>query len=643
MTAADVLLVSAVTAVAELRPADTRRIRRAVRRSRRVRFAPQPRLSPSQWIESHRYLSTETAAEPGRYSFNRAPYLREIADAMGDLSLEAVIIRKPSQTGYTELLNSFIAYVAGADPSGMLMIQPTVDLAKAWTKERLKPMVRDTPILRAIAGEASGRRESDDTLQFFGFPGGWLAMQGANSPGGLASRPVRRVLCDEVGRWPKSAGKEGDPYTLAEARNRTFWNRITIAGSSPGLEGECRITDLLATTDQRRYHVPCKGCGERFTLDWRDESGEYLLRCDKDASGEWLTETAFYPCPHCGEAHTDTDKPRLLSGGVWIASAPEVTRRRGYHIDGLMSPWLSWPDILRAFLTAKVAQDTLQTFVNTVVGLPFAPPSERINLEGLIARAEPMPDLPPWVGEVLVGVDLQGDRFEFLPIGMGADERIAMLPPERVWGKIDDLATQRELVATIIRPRGGLVPAAVCVDTGFRPEVAWSIVRMLQAKGIRCAYGTKGMAEPGRPLIAPPSGKGRKGVKNPWLVGTTTVKDSIEARFRAAPDGPKGVAFSDGITSDEFAQLTAEEKVRKTIQGRPVKVWQLRSGMRNEMLDMFGYAIAAAHARGVRWLASIAPRPVPDVPLPAADVPDVDPDAPPPRVRVRRSFVTGWR
>jgi phage terminase large subunit GpA-like protein len=628
MTRADVLLTSAVATLCAMRPADADRMRRAVAGSRRRRFAPAPRLTPSQWIERHRYLSTETAAEPGRYSFARAPYLREIADAMGSLEYETVVIRKPSQTGYTELLNSFIAFCAVADPSGMLMIQPTVDLAKAWTKERLKPMIRDTPLLRALTGEASGRRESDDTLQFFGFPGGWLAMQGANSPGGLASRPVRRVLADEVGRWPASAGKEGDPFALAETRTRTFWNRTVIAGSSPGEEGTCRITSLLETTDMRRRHVQCKACPERFPLDWRDEDGEYLLRCDKGADGEWRPETAFYACPHCGTAHTDADKQAMDTGGQWIASVPEVQGRAGFHIDGLLSPWLSWPDVLRMFQVAKSSMDTLRVFINTVVGLPFAPPSERISATGLMARAEPMGELPSWVGAVTVGCDVQADRFELLPVGFGAGERCAMLPPERIFGAIDSQETLNDVVAAILRPRSGMVPSSVCIDTGYRPEVAWAIVDMLRARRVH-AFGVKGMEDRGS-IISEPSSKGRKGVRNPWLIGSHVTKDSIDARFRADPDGPKGVVFSDGIDAESFAQLTAEEKRLTIVNGRPRKVWRLRPGMRNEMLDMFQYALGALHARGVRLINSLpalaaaraAPVPqaddTPSAPLPPA-------------------------
>ena len=647
ITPADALFLGTVAAVADLRPEDTRRLHRAVARSRRKRYAPQPRLTPSQWIERHRYLSTETAAEPGRYSFARAPYLREMADAMGRLDLDAVVIRKPSQTGYTELLNSFIAYVACADPSGMLMIQPTVDLAKAWTKERLKPMVRDTPMLRALTGEASGRRESDDTLQFFGFPGGWLAMQGANSPGGLASRPVRRVLCDEVGRWPRSAGTEGDPYALAEARTRTFWNRMVIAGSSPGDLESCRITELYETTDMRRYVVPCKDCGEGFTLDWRNEAGEYLLQCEKDDAGEWLPDTAFFACPHCGSAHMDADKPALLAGGAWVATNPEVTRRRGYHIDGLMSPWMEWPDILRAFQTAKRSMDTLRTFINTVIGLPFAPPTERLSAEGLMARAEPMATWPAWVGAYTVGCDLQADRAEILPVGFGAEQRFAIREPHREFGVIDAPEFVKAVADACAQERNGLRPAAVAFDTGYRPEIVWKIVDELTRRGIR-AFGTKGMGDPGRMLVGKPDGASTKTKRPPWTLGTHTVKDFIDARFRVDADGPLAPAFSDALTPEEFAQLTAEEKKLTTYKGRLRRVWTLPAGRRNEMLDMLGEAIFAVNALGPRFVASLPQLAADRAKLPEPEpepAPPPDPYTPVPRParRPSRGFVQSWR
>lgn len=42
------------------------------------------------------------------------------------------------------------------------------------------------------------------------FPGGHITIVGANSATGLASRPIKVLLADEVDRYPASAGTEGD-------------------------------------------------------------------------------------------------------------------------------------------------------------------------------------------------------------------------------------------------------------------------------------------------------------------------------------------------------------------------------------------------------------------------------------------------
>jgi phage terminase large subunit GpA-like protein len=247
--------------------------------------------------------------------------------------------------------------------------------------------------------------------------------------------------------------------------------------------------------------------------------------------------------------------------------------------------------------------DTPRTFINPVVGLPFAPPSERISADGLMARAEPLPEWPPWVGAFTIGVDVQKDRYELLPVGFGADQRIALMPSEQVYGDLEGPDTLRDLLEALTKPRGGLLPEAIALDTGHRNDVVWRIVDTLRARRVQ-AFGVKGEAHV-RSIIAPPAVKGRKGVRNPWQIGTNHVKDFIEARLRADPDSSRGVLFSDQITPEMFAQLTAEERKTEWKQGQRKTVWVLRPGMRNEMLDMLGYAIGALHARGARFIVGL--------------------------------------
>ena len=200
--------------------------RKTVRLFKRIAtvLSPPPELTVSQWADEYRRLSPEASAEPGRWNTDRAPYQREIMDAINDARCEEVIIMSSAQVGKTELILNIIGYYIDYDPSPILVLQPTRDMAETFSKDRLAPMLRDTPALKGKVKDARSR-DSGNTILHKTFPGGHITMVGANSAAGLASRPIKIVLMDEVDRYPASAGTEGDPIKLAEKRTTTFWNR----------------------------------------------------------------------------------------------------------------------------------------------------------------------------------------------------------------------------------------------------------------------------------------------------------------------------------------------------------------------------------------------------------------------------------
>ena len=217
---------------------------------------------------------------------------------------------KSAQTGWTEILSNVIGYHVDQDPSPILMVQPTLEMGEAYAKDRLAPMIRDTPALQNRIADPKAR-DSGNTLLHKSFTGGRLTIAGANSPAGLASRPIRIVLFDEVDRFPTSAGTEGDPIALGIKRTRTFWNRKVLAGSTPTIKGASRIEVGFEQSDQRYYHVPCTHCGEFQRLVW--------------ANVRWpdgQPERAVYVCQHCGVELTDADKPGMLERGEWRGSKP---------------------------------------------------------------------------------------------------------------------------------------------------------------------------------------------------------------------------------------------------------------------------------------------------------------------------------
>lgn len=80
---------------------------------------PPPELTLSQWADRYRMLSAESSAEPGRWHTDKAPYQREIMDAIGDAHIRRVVIMCAAQLGKTELLLNilgyFMAYLPGVE------------------------------------------------------------------------------------------------------------------------------------------------------------------------------------------------------------------------------------------------------------------------------------------------------------------------------------------------------------------------------------------------------------------------------------------------------------------------------------------------------------------------------------------------
>jgi len=178
---------------------------------------PPERMSLADWADRYRHLSSEASAAPGAWT--TLPYQREVLEALSPHSRYAqVVLMWGSQLGKTEMLLTLIAYIIAMQPGPILVVQPTLSMAEAFSKDRISPMIRDMEILRGLVADPKAR-DAGSTIFHRRFVGGHLTIVGSNSPAGLASRPVRYLLMDELDRWEASAGAEGDPAALAQVRS----------------------------------------------------------------------------------------------------------------------------------------------------------------------------------------------------------------------------------------------------------------------------------------------------------------------------------------------------------------------------------------------------------------------------------------
>jgi phage terminase large subunit GpA-like protein len=547
-------------------------------------------------------------------------------DALSDPSLETVVVMSSAQVGKTEILNNAIGYFISQDPSPMLVVQPTLDMAQTWSKDRLAPMLRDTPILGGLVKDPRSRDSGNTTLHKI-FPGGHVTACGANSPSSLASRPVRNVFFDEVDRFPISAGSEGDPVSLGKKRASTFWNRKIFLVSTPTNKGASRIETAFEESDQRRYYVCCPDCGHSQVLRWANVKWE-----------EDKPETAKYVCDDCGSLWDDAQRARIIKTGKWLADKP-TKKIAGFHLSALYSPWTPLEDGVRDFLEAKKQPATLRVWVNTFLGETWEEQGEQIDDYDLANRAEDWDAIPEDVLLLTAGVDVQDDRLEAEIVGWGRDEESWSIAYKTIHGDPSAPAVWRDLdefLGQSFEHELGedMIVRATCIDSGgHHTQAVYKYVAPREGKRI---YAIKGVGGEGRPIIGKPS-KNNIGKIKLFPVGVDTAKLLLFSRFRISEPGPGYCHFPVGREDEYFKQLTAEKIATRYHKGFAKREF-VKTRTRNEALDVRVYAMSALSLLNVN-LTSLAK--TMEVKRKAQE--EIKTTKPVVRPKQQSSFVNRWR
>jgi len=572
-------------------------------------LTPDPLLSVSAWADLHRMLSPISSAEPGRWRTSRTPYLREIMDCLSPTSpIERTVFMKGAQIGGTEAGNCFIGYVIHHAPGPMMAVAPTVEMAKRNSKQRIDPLIEESPVLRELIAP-SRSRDAGNTILAKEFRGGVLVMTGANSAVGLRSMPVRYLFLDEVDGYPRDVDGEGDAVALAEARTRTFSRRKIFLVSTPTIAGASTIEREYLSSDQRRYFMPCPHCGH---MQW------LLFEQLRWTWGE--PATARYICTGCGEPIAEYHKQAMLAAGQWRATAPEnAGKTAGFHLSSLYSPigWRSWADIAAAWEAAQGSASALKAFKNTELGETWEEEGETPDYERLLERREDYRiGTVPAGGLLLVaGCDVQKDRLEVSVWAFGR-ERQAWLVEHRVlmgdtarnevWRQLNGLRTE-----TWTHASGAVMPLVrLGLDTGYATQEAYAFVRRSHDPRVLAMKGVaRGAALIGTPTAVDVTINGKKlhrGVKLFSVVGPiaklelyNALRLGIERDETDQPIYPAGYIHLPKIDAEYVQQLTAEQLVtRRDRHGFPVRAWEKRRD-RNDALDAYVYARAAAAQAGL--------------------------------------------
>ena len=521
-------------------------------------------------------------------------------DALNEPDVEEIIWMSSAQVGKTEMLLNIVGYYVDYDPAPILLLQPTLSMGEAFSKDRLATMIRDTPAIHGKFKDPK-TRDSGNTMMHKTFPGGHITIAGSNSPASLASRPIRVFLADEIDRYPISAGTEGDPLNLGAKRTTTFHNRKKMYTSTPTVKGASRIEDAYDKSDMRRYYLPCPHCGTKTTLKWGN------IKWDRDEQGKHLYETAHHVCEDCGGIWHDHQKVKQMrEGGEWIAEN-EFKGSAGFHLNELYSPWKKWSEVVKDFLDARGDTEQLKTWTNTSLGETWEEAGDQLDNTFLYSRREEYEaDVPAGALVLTMGVDVQKDRLEAEIIGWGEFEqswnidykifRGDTTKPE-VWDELAEMFEHQYDHETGHK----LHIAATGIDSGYNTQIVYDFVRKYSSRRV---FAMKGVAGAGKPIVEMSRAARAKTKRKVdlYTIGVDDAKILLSSRLRILEHGAGYCHFPMDRDEEYFLQLTAEKMVTKYRRGFPYREW-IQTRPRNEAIDVRVYGHAALKLLNPNWQA----------------------------------------
>jgi len=610
---------------------DSEAARLTVQRQAFALFKPIAPLTVTEWADQYRVLSKESSAKPGRFDSTLAPYQRDPMDSVADDTVERVVLMWASQTGKTETINNIVGFHIDWKPSPILVLQPTLEMAETWSKDRLVPMVRDTPRMHGKVQDPRSR-DSNNTILHKRFPGGHVTACGANSAASLSSRPIRVVICDEVDRYPISAGAEGDPVSLAYKRADTFADSVLFMTSTPTVKGLSRVEREYELTDKRHFYCPCPKCGIFQTLKWHQV--------------KWPEEdmpAAYYECEVCRVRLSDQDRVSMVRQGEWRATAP-FRGKRGYHLTGVYSPFPPKKGFRNRlhqmaveFLDAKErGRETLKVWTNTFLAETWEDEAQEGPKPELIySRREDYEVIPENCVVLVAFGDVQLDRVEVGIIGAGAGEELwgidyrifkGNVEQWYLWDEIDAYIQQKWKHAS----GAELSPVAAGFDTGHKTKIVLQYVKRCQPRRV---FATKGVGTSGIPWV-------QRSRKQPiFLLRVNTAKEAIYSRANLEEPGPGYLHFNKRFDLEFFRQLFSERVVTKYKFGNPYRTFEEHG--RNEALDIMVGCMALLDILRPNYTKLAA-----NITLSVQSQESDQPKQPPPvrrRPRIMSGIAPGWK
>ena len=558
-------------------------------------FRPPAQQTVSEWADANRVLVSESSAEPGAWRPVRAPSEREVLDGCTPPGMWRLVSRACAQVGKSEIELNMMGCAIDNDPGPMLYIQPTDKVAEDYSKRRIAPMIQACPTLREKVFKARSR-DAANTISMKTFPGGSLAIIGANSPADLSSKPVRYIFMDETDRFPASAGTEGDPQELAERRTETFrHNRKIVKTSTPTIKGKSKIeTDYMNGT-QEEWHTECPHCHTYNYIRFADIHFEKEDYVNEGGDEDYHVKVVTWRCPTCKRDIGEYECKRLPA--KWVQKNPKAIQNgiRSFRLNAFMSPWSDWKDIVWKFLKAHKDPEKLKTFYNTILGESWEVHTNSGLDETLYKRREHYDaEVPTGVLLLTMGMDTQDNRLEYEVVGWDRNGQSwgisrGVIPGRAdapgVWEEVDALLDREWRLANGMKMK----ILATFIDSGGHFTTA--IYKACAKRASKRIWPIKGEKGEGKPECRPMKRGQGEGAK--FMLGVDAGKEGIMYEAAVEEPGPNYMHFPidyrAGYDMEYFKGLISERMEIHRRGGQGVIVWE-QFYERNEPLDCRNYA-----------------------------------------------------
>jgi len=542
---------------------------------------------------------------PGPWKTSFIPYGKEPMDAFNDPEIEHIILVFGSQASKTELLINMAGYAVDQDPGPMLIVYPEDGTAEFASESRIQPMIMSIPALKNKYNERGSEKlelKFDDVF---------IALNGANSPSKLASKPIRYLIRDEIDKYKQWTGKEANPLNLSEERTKTFpHNRKIVDASTPTLKTGNIWSAYEGADLKKKYQVPCPHCGTMQTLVFK----QIKWPKDIDNNPKLARDLAWYECVHCKGIIEDRHKQQMLAFGKWVAENKPVGRVRSvaYHVNSIYSPFVTFGEMAYKFLLAKDYPDQLMNFINSWLAEPWEDKATSMKSDVVLQHQGDYDEglIPEDALLLTAGVDVQLDHFWGTVRAWGERMTSWLIRYQRLetWADVekfifDPYPTEWGEVTQVQK---------ACIDSGFNTDEVYLFCA--QHPGI--CVPTKGSSAPLRARYsATRIDKGKGAGLVLYVLDTNQFKNQISGSLAKPAGTPGTFNVYKGCPREYADQICSEQKVseRNKRTGATIETWKpISSHAQNHLLDCEVGAAAAADLLGVRFVAKPQEPVVPD-------------------------------